>query len=241
MLEPTRYLAAIENDGAGLAVAARKDLDAPVPSCPEWAMRDLVEHTGEVHRFWTKIAIGIGDPQDVVRETPPAPDLVVEWYSEGLDRLLGTLRDADLNAPIWTWAPGDHTTSWIFRRMAQETAVHRWDAENAVAHPRPIDADVGSDGIDELLYVWLPASRELHRGAGETVHLHCTDVDGEWLVRLTAGSFEVTREHAKGDTAMRASASDLLLAFWERIPLERIEVLGPPEHARSLLAAVDRT
>ena len=47
---------------------------------------------------------------------------------------------------------------------------------------------------------------------GATIHLHCTDVDGEWLLTGTAEGARVTREHAKGDVAARGSASDLLLS-----------------------------
>ena len=49
------------------------------------------------------------------------------------------------------------------------------------------------------------------------MHLHCTDVAGEWTVRPNdAGGFDVTREHAKGDCAIRGAASDILLALWRR-------------------------
>jgi predicted lipid carrier protein YhbT len=36
----------------------------------------------------------------------------------------------------------------------------------------------------------------------------------------------VRREHAKGDVAVRAPASDLLLFLWGRIPPDRLEVMG---------------
>ena len=64
------------------------------------------------------------------------------------------------------------------------------------------------------------------RGAGETIHLHCTDGDGEWLVRLGADGVAVTNEHAKGDVAARGTASDLMLLVWGRIPPERVDVFG---------------
>ena len=36
----------------------------------------------------------------------------------------------------------------------------------------------------------------------------------------------VTREHAKGDVAVRGPASDLLLFLWHRIPADRLDVVG---------------
>jgi hypothetical protein len=62
---------------------------------------------------------------------------------------------------------------------------------------------------------------------GGSVHIHCTDVAGEWL--LTPGDgleMIATREHAKGSVALRGSAEDLLLVLWRRSPLDIIEVIG---------------
>ena len=50
--------------------------------------------------------------------------------------------------------------------------------------------------------------------------------EGEWLVIAESDRFDVRREHAKGDVAARASASDLLLFLWGRIPPDRLEVFG---------------
>jgi predicted lipid carrier protein YhbT len=59
-----------------------------------------------------------------------------------------------------------------------------------------------------------------------TVHLHCTDVDGEWLFTRRDGEITVTAEHAKGDVAARGRASDLLLFLWGRVPATELEVFG---------------
>jgi predicted lipid carrier protein YhbT len=68
-------------------------------------------------------------------------------------------------------------------------------------------------------------SDRLH-GEGETIHWHCTDTDGEWLVRLAPEGLEVSREHARGDVALRGPASELLLVTIGRAPASSIEVLG---------------
>lgn len=241
MLDRGSYLDAISREGRALAAAGKGNLTSAVPSCPGWSVGDLVEHIGQVHRFWAQIATGL-DRDSVVRESAPAPELVVEWFEHGLARLVDTLRSADPGAPIWTWAPvEDPTVDWIFRRMAQETTVHRWDAQSAVGHPDQIGAEFAADGIDELLYVFLPSEPQLHKGDGRTAHIHCTDVPGEWHIRMDDGGFTVTREHEKGDVALRGPASDLLLALWERIPLSRLETLGDGAAATALLAAIDRT
>jgi hypothetical protein len=46
------------------------------------------------------------------------------------------------------------------------------------------------------------------------------------LVRFAPDGPLFTREHARGDVALRGSASDLLLFLWQRIPAERLEVFG---------------
>ena len=90
------------------------------------------------------------------------------------------------------------------------------------ARTEPIDHALAVDGIDEffgLIPFWRREST-LH-GAGESIHLHCTDGDGEWFVRLAADGVIVTREHAKGDVALRAPASDLLLFLYGRVGPDR--------------------
>ena len=69
-----------------------------------------------------------------------------------------------------------------------------------------------------------------------SVHIHCTDVDGEWLI-VPSESLDVvvTREHAKGDCAIRGSASQLLLGLWRRIPMSSLEVIGNADVAAQFL------
>jgi hypothetical protein len=68
------------------------------------------------------------------------------------------------------------------------------------------------------------------------VHLHCTDVAGEWLVRHEDAKLAFTREYAKGSCAIRGAASDLLLVLWRRAPLDAVEVIGDREVAERFVA-----
>ena len=44
-MEVGEHLDALRREGELLAAAAeRSDLDTPIPTCPEWRMRDLVRH-----------------------------------------------------------------------------------------------------------------------------------------------------------------------------------------------------
>jgi uncharacterized protein (TIGR03083 family) len=112
------------------------------------------------------------------------------------------------------------------RRQAHETAVHRWDAEQAIGRPTAIDPELASDGIDEYFEVMLP--RKVVRDGIElpagSLHVHCTDVPGEWLLQVDGGVLHMTREHRKGDAALRGPASAILLRLWGRRPHDADEL-----------------
>jgi hypothetical protein len=76
-----------------------------------------------------------------------------------------------------------------------------------------------ADGVDELLTVFVPRLKEKAQLPG-TVHFHCTDTDGEWMLTPQVAGIEVTREHGKGDVALRAPAHMLLQVVWRRMSVD---------------------
>jgi uncharacterized protein (TIGR03083 family) len=224
------YHGVITGEARVLAEAARAgELDARVPSCPEWDVADLVRHLGTAHR-WSRRVVDTGEPvapKSVDRGLPDDPRGLPDWLEAGAAALVATLAATDPDADCWTWAGDQHARFWS-RRMAFETAVHRWDGEGALGAPSAFAGPVAVDGIDEHL-ANLPYFREPARGGGETLHLHCTDRDGEWLLRLEPDALAVTREHAKGDVALRGAASDLFLVVLGRRPPSTVEVFGPAD------------
>jgi uncharacterized protein (TIGR03083 family) len=104
---------------------------------------------------------------------------------------------------------------WV-RRRAHETTEHRVDAESAAGNVAAIDPAFASDGIDEYLMMFAPRFGAGLGELGGSLHLHCTDVEGEWLIVPGPDGIVVTREHAKGDVAARGRAEDLLLLLWGR-------------------------
>jgi uncharacterized protein (TIGR03083 family) len=236
-VERPRYLAAIEEESAAFhAAAASAGLAAPVPSCPEWAVRDLVFHLGSVQWFWGEIAgRRLLSPNDVEDPAGPPDDELIEWGQRQTSHLQSALAATDPTTRVWTWAPRQDV-AFIDRRMAHEAAVHRWDAQLAAGRTWPIDAERASDGVDEFLTVMLVDPRFSSRTIGGSAHLHATDTPGEWLVREEVeGNLVVTAEHAKGDAALRGPASDLLLVLWGRLPLDHLEVIGDRVVAERLL------
>lgn len=234
----------IRDDGERFyTVAAATEPSLGVPSCPEWTVEDLVWHLGRVHWFWaTDIETGAKSRDQLKPEELPKPERypeLVDWARSQLHRLLAVLEGTADGSPAWTWAadPGLHNTGFIRRHQVQETAVHRWDLQfAALGHGDPIDAEAASDAIDEFLSVSLPFDVTPGKPLSGSVHLHCTDVPGEWFVHPD-GSVE--RVHAKGDVAIRGSASGLLLALYRRIPVESLDVIGDPSVARQLVEHVD--
>lgn len=220
------FLTAIERDGAALAAAAQRHLGEPVASCPGWDVSELVWHTGVVHHFWRTIAERrLQDGRAPQEPQRPRDSELLAWYREGLAALVETLGSADPSERVWTWAP-QKNVAFIQRRMAQETAVHRWDAQATAGAPQPIEPDLAVDGVDEFLDFMLPADPTTLGDGHESVHLHSTDAAGEWVVTVANGRLDVARKHAKGDAAVRGPASDLLLLLWRRLEPSALDVVG---------------
>lgn len=215
------YLAHIEADGRALLAALHEDPAADVASCPGWDVSALATHLGGIYALASGL-VRTRAPEFVApgpEAVPPAADPaeVADWFEERLADLLDVLGSVDPDEPVWTWTP-QQRAGFYHRRMAMETAVHRWDAQAAVGEPRPIDRALAVDGVDEILAVGLrySLSRPDRVYPEKSLHLHCTDGEGEWLVRLDDGDLVVTHEHAKGDAAVRGRASDLFLFLWGR-------------------------
>ncbi len=223
-MDRAEHLRWLRVEGARLGEAARAaGVDAPVPTCPGWSVADLLVHTLGVYRHKTFVlTTGARERPvgDTWRRPHPAPDEAPDRFDEELAALVEALEATDPSTPVWTWWPADQTAGFWWRRMAQETVIHRADVEAAAGAVTPVDAGLAVDGIDEALDLFLapdvlPGAVE---GPPATVHLHATDAPGEWLVGLGPEGVTVARGHAKGDAAVRGTASDLLLWLWGRGP-----------------------
>ncbi len=228
-MEYTQHIDAIRREGDALVQAARTaGVDAPVPACPEWKVADLLSHIGRIHHWVAEIVATrpAAPTQPWSKIDPPVGDALIDYEADGVSRMVDELTKAEPGDAVWTWTPNRTMAFWA-RRQAHEIAVHRWDAQGAIGAPAPIERELAVDGIQEVFDI-LPARpwSEPVTGNGETIHLHCTDGDGEWLLRLDPDGLKVTREHAKGDVAARGSASELLLLIWGRITPDAVDVFG---------------
>ena len=223
-MDPTVHLDHLRREAAALLVAYRADPGAPVLSCPGWDRADLLAHVSGVHA-WVRAQLAIGTTERVRLSSvagPPEDEDLAGWFEAGAADLVDGLDAMDTTATWPTWA-GPQPGTFYPRRMAQETAVHRWDAA-----PDPMDPALSVDGVDEHLELFAPRiPGERFAGVRGSLHLHASDIDGEWLVRLTDAGITFEHGHAKGDVALRGTASDLLLWAWNRVPVDdRFEVFG---------------
>lgn len=229
-LAAASYLDHLRADAAAMAGAARRgQLDAPVPACPGWDLHELMAHTGGVHR-WVTAMVSEGATEPVSRRgMAPAPEgpAVIDWFEEGAGSLIQALSEAGTEKHVWNWTDSPRSYFW-FRRQAQETAVHRWDAQSVSGAVEPIPVDLAIDGLDELITMWVPDPDFAPNGpwlAG-SLHIHATDGDGEWTLIPGTDLVKVEPVHGKADAAVRGTASDLLLFLWNREA--PVETFGDP-------------
>jgi len=237
MLTTSDYLEILRREGDAFADSIATAMNTPIASCDPWVGTDLLWHMIEVHYSWKFIVKSyLMNPEDYVARSKPTNEELLSEYRTGLNELIGVLASIDPARSCWTWA-GVHDVAWVIRRMAHETAVHAWDAHCAAGNNVDIDAALASDGIDEYVHVMLVSNMRDGEGAlSGSVHIHCTDVDGEWLIAPTETSeVIVTREHAKGDCAIRGPASQLLLGLWRRSSISLLEVIGNSDVATQFL------
>ena len=238
-MDRDRYTEAVGTHGRRLADGAETaGLDAVVPSCPGWTVADLVAHADTVCQFWNGIAAGtVADPDHFVPRTAVAPSELIGTFRADVEALAATLAPLDPAQPCWTWWD-QRDVGFVQRRVAHELAVHGWDATAAAGAAVPIEADLAVDGVDEFLDVFVPTRAGHADGPPLSGHLHATDADGEWVVRTGDGTWLVERAHAKGDVAIRGTASDLVLLLWGRRSVDdgRFEVFGEADVVAGFLA-----
>jgi uncharacterized protein (TIGR03083 family) len=210
----------VRRDGSRLLAAARSDPEAPVPSCPKWDMAALLGHTGKVHH-WVAHILETGATERPARqfgkEIPEDFGERASWYETGVTDLLDVLAATDTDALVWNWSVNEPAPArWWLRRMAQETTIHRWDAQNAVDEGESIDADLAADGIDEYLEFverWLRS--EPVAGFEGAVSLAPTDHQRAWHLRFAPDELNRS-DDSKTQATISGPVSDLYLWLLHR-------------------------
>jgi uncharacterized protein (TIGR03083 family) len=204
------------------------DTTSPVPTCPGWDIAKLTRHLGTTHRWAAEMvrtrAVERVDPRTLELGLPTDPSGYADWITAGGEALVAALQAADPDDAMWAWGADQHVRFWS-RRMVHETVVHTADATVALGGQPSLDPAVSVDAVDELLDnlptagYFAPKVAEL-RGEGETIHLHCTDIEGEWMITLTPTGYAWEHAHGKGSVAVRGAAGDLELLLYGRLPAD---------------------
>jgi uncharacterized protein (TIGR03083 family) len=226
-MESTRLLRFMSADFERLREVAAKDLSAPVPSCPGWLVADLVRHLGFVYLHKVE-AMRQGRapepwPPEGVEAAEPLAVLDDAWA-----RLAAEFGNREPAASTYTWYEPDQTVGFWVRRMAQETVIHRIDAELALAGAvAPVPAELALDGVDEVLVVFLAYATGLWcedfgddlASADPRPVLVSTGGSG-WLVRAGADGVSVEAGVGSGPVpaaaTIRAEPESMLRWLWGR-------------------------
>ncbi|MEX0428559.1 maleylpyruvate isomerase family mycothiol-dependent enzyme [Nocardioides sp. DS6] len=232
-----RHVAGLgEAMSAFVRYADRAGLDAAVPTCPDWTVRDLTAHQGMVHRWATSFLRGVrtSDPEAWERAGRAQTDPVA-WLGAGAAELARTIRQTpdDVRAPVFLNDAPRPRAFWA-RRQCHETTMHAVDAQAAALGRTPdavetswIETEVAVDGIDELLAGFLTRPRERLRTEEESTLVVAPDDSGSWWV-VSLGPRPALTSRGKGplpdsDWLLTGTAVELYLRLWNRGPAPSLD------------------
>ncbi len=250
------FIPSIERDAAVMmSIGADSSPDAPVPSCPGWSLRDLLVHTGTVHRHKAEVLRGGWRTESPPQPPGPGDQDLVEWFGIGVEDMIDVMGSVDLSEPTYTWCTHDHTGAWWVRRMAHETAIHAADALLTVGETPTLGPALAIDGVDEILDEMMVGGPAW--GTIEPLPGVVSLVAGEWTWTLQRASFSGTSPNTGAsyedlpalvwsdrspDTRVVAHPSKLDLWLWGRARLEPVDIIGDPDLAAHIRAvAADAT
>ena len=242
-MEIAEHVNALRREGEWLADAAeRAGLDAPVPPCAPWQVKDLLRHTGYVHRW---AARHISECPDQIIDGPSEEEILsggaddarlLAWFRDGHAALAQTLATADPAVACPTFMPAPSPLAFWARRQAHETAIHRADADSAAGTMPEYQADFAADGIDELI-MGFGRRRKYQPGSNadgtRRLRVLATDTGDAWLVEAHEGRLQPRRDAGGQEEAgctVSGPASGLYLYLWNRADAVRagVTITGDP-------------
>ncbi len=244
-MEIAEHIDALRRQGERLADAAeRAGLDAAVPPCPPWLVKDLLRHTGYVHR-WAARHITEGPAQ--VLDGPPEEEILrggaddaglLAWFRAGHAALTETLAAADPALECGTFMAAPSPLAFWARRQAHETAIHRADAEAAIGTTPDYPAEFAADGIDELIMgfgrrrKYQPGADPKTADSGQ-LHVLAADTGDAWSIKAQEGRLQPRRTDSQDSGAdgpesagctVSGPASGVYLYLWNRASAAQADV-----------------
>jgi uncharacterized protein (TIGR03083 family) len=229
------------SDAFRAAVAAASSLDVQMATHPERTLFDHVQHVGMGRRKAAAIVTAgpAAGPPEVSAwgggtGAPREREALLAWWVESVEHLASVLREAGPDRGCWTWwedSPSPQTSGAWARRQLHEIAVHTYDVQFTGADPQPIPEKIALDGFDDCQFTlcattvpWPhdPAIVDYHATEGHSWRLRLSH-DGAQVAHLTPAAGE---EPDTTDASARGTASDLVLFFYGRIPLNSLNFEG---------------
>jgi uncharacterized protein (TIGR03083 family) len=206
----------------------------PIRTCPGWTVTDLTEHLVAVLvRMQLRIETNRNPDPAAIPTSPPEGMDMPTWLSSSYQSLRHTFLAHDVDDPAWNWTGKDQHVGWYLRRLTHELAIHLVDYDTASASPTPptalgIDATLATDGIDELLSVFL-ASRavEVRQGVEhKLLMLNATDsTHAPWFIELEGDHITLLDQSVGEDARVDGPSVDLYLFGWNR-PAPNLTISG---------------
>jgi uncharacterized protein (TIGR03083 family) len=234
-MENSRFLECLEADYRRIREIVPGHLEERVPTCPDWSVDDLTWHVGMVY-LHKATAMRLGaEPEN----WPPDYDddaSALELIDDAYRQLVHEFAARDPAEASGTWYGPDQTVGFWIRRMAQETVIHRIDAELGAGLPvSSVPDDLAVDGVDELLKVFVAYSvsewanhftEALKDSPGRTYLITADATEGpgvSWLVSTSPGQFTVAggaggqlAGPVTPDVTVSGTPTDVLRWAWNR-------------------------
>jgi uncharacterized protein (TIGR03083 family) len=235
-MENSRFLECLDADYRRMRAIVPGHLAEPVPTCPEWSVDDLTWHVGLVYLHKATAMREGAEPE----QWPPDYDddaSALELIDDAYRQLVEQFTARDPAEASGTWYGPDQTVGFWIRRMAQETVIHRIDAELGVRQQvTPVADDLAADGIDELLRVFVAysvsesADHFTEALGGSPGHTYLITAEAtaaspsvSWLISTSPGQFAVAggpgvefSDATSPDVTISGTPTDVLRWAWNR-------------------------
>lgn len=200
--------------------------DQLVPTCDPWTMRDLTEHFLQLAAVWhAAVHTPSGGTLEPGKASATAPDVAevgqrTAQLHHAFAPLAQSFRELSPTTGSWWFEVVDWTVADLLRRTLVETAVHLWDAQNAVSDPQPLNGDVAALSLQDDRRLWIPRQARGAQPPAQWVRLDTPTgpTTGWWHGPAPEGE-----PAAVVDTA---AASQLCLSRWGRHDPQEIDISG---------------
>ena len=121
--------ALVEETAAFGELIRTADPTAPVPTCPDWTIKQLFRHVGRGNRWAAQIVTDRRDealdPRDVRDGKPPDDvDAAIDWLNAGVQLILDSVDSVGAHTAVWTFI-GPRPAHWWARRRLRVQIVDR--------------------------------------------------------------------------------------------------------------------